>query len=74
MTTNEKIFIRGNGQKVSYKEMIKIIAKYINDSPNSVYDITIGTDSQSHKKCHMIEVIAIHRISDGGIFFYYEEM
>ena len=70
---NEKIFIRGNGQKVSYEEMIKIIAKYINDSPNSVYDITIGTDSQTHKKCHMIEVIAVHRIGDGGIFFYYEE-
>lgn len=69
----EKMFKRGNGQIVSYSEMIKIIADYIRVSPQSSYDITIGTDSQSHKTTRMIEVICIHRIGDGGIFFFHKE-
>lgn len=69
----EKMFKRGNGQIVSYDEMIKIIADYIRVSPQSSYDITIGTDSQSHKITRMIEVICIHRIGDGGIFFFHKE-
>lgn len=69
----EKMFKRGNGQIVSYSKMIKIIANYIRVSPQSSYDITIGTDSQSHKTTRMIEVICIHRIGDGGIFFFHKE-
>ena len=69
----EKMFKRGNGRIVSYSEMIKIIANYIRVSPQSSYDITIGTDSQSHKTTRMIEVICIHRIGDGGIFFFHKE-
>ena len=72
MTAKEKIFTRGNGDKVSYQEMIKIISKYIATQPLASYEITVGTDSQSHKRCHMVEVIAVHRIGDGGIFFYVE--
>ena len=68
----EKIFTRGNGEKVTYDEMIKIIAKFIADKPNEHYDVTVGTDSQNHKMTHMVEVIAVHRVGDGGIFFYVE--
>lgn len=53
-------------------EMIKIIAEYIAKAPEAFYEITVGTDSQNHKKTHMVEVIAVHRIGDGGIFFYIE--
>lgn len=43
----EKIFIRGNADrtKVTYSEMIKVIADYIRANPNAEYDITVGTDS-----------------------------
>lgn len=69
----EKMFKRGNGQEVSYSKMIKVIADYIRVNPSASYDITVGTDSQTHKYCRMVEVIAVCRIGDGGIFFFHRE-
>lgn len=71
----EKIFTRGNAErtKVTYSEMIKVIADYIRVNPNAEYDITVGTDSQSHKMTRMVEVVAVCRIGDGGIFFFRRE-
>lgn len=73
--TEEKIFTRGNAErtKVTYSKMIKVIADYIRVNPNAEYDITVGTDSQTHKCCRMVEVIAVCRVGDGGIFFYRRE-
>lgn len=65
-----KMFKRGNGTIVSYEEMILLIADYIVSNPIKEYEITVGTDSQNHSHCKMVEVIAIHRVGDGGIFFY----
>ena len=71
----EKIFTRGNADrtKVTYTEMIKVIADYIRANPNAEYDITVGTDSQNHKMTRMVEVVAVCRIGDGGIFFFRRE-
>ena len=66
----EKIFTRGNGEKVRYSQIGSIVADYIAKAPNASYEITVGTDSQNHKCTRMVEVIAVHRIGDGGIFFY----
>lgn len=68
-----KMFKRGNGTSVSYEEMIKIVADYISQDTKKDYEITIGTDSQNHSHTKMVEVIAIHRVGDGGIFFYRSE-
>lgn len=67
----EKLFRRGNGTSVSYDEMTTIIANYIAAAPNYEYEITVGTDSQNHSRTKIVEVICVHRIGDGGIFFYY---
>ena len=69
----EKLFTRGNGQRVNYNQMIKIIADYIKKDLKAEYDITIGTDSQSHSLSKIVEVIAVHKVGDGGIFFYHSE-
>lgn len=69
----EKLFTRGNGQRVNYNQMIKIIADYIKKDLKAEYDITIGTDSQTHSESKIVEVIAVHKIGDGGIFFYHSE-
>lgn len=68
-----KIFKRGNGTSVSYEEMIEIVSQYIAQDVTKEYEITIGTDSQNHSHTKMVEVIAIHRVGDGGIFFYHCE-
>ena len=72
---DEKIFTCGNMDrtKVTYSEMIKVISDYIRANPNAEYDITVGTDSQTHKYCRMVEVICTCRIGDGGIFFFRRE-
>ena len=69
----EKVFTRGNGKKVNYSQMIKIIAEYIKKDLNAEYDITIGTDSQTHSLSKIVEVICVHKVGDGGIFFYHSE-
>ena len=69
----EKLFTRGNGKKVNYSQMIKIIAEYIKKDLNAEYDITIGTDSQTHSESKVVEVICVHKVGDGGIFFYHSE-
>lgn len=70
---NTKVFHRGNGESVTYDKMMKLIADYISKDTNQSYEITVGTDSQNHNKTKMVEVIAIHRIGHGGIFFYRTE-
>ena len=73
ISTHEKIFRRGNGQSVSYSEMVRIIANYIKEDTTRKYEITVGTDSQSHDTTKMVEVIALSRIGSGGIFFYHTD-
>ena len=65
-----ELFSRPNGTKVSVQEAAEIAAKYIAERSASMYTVTIGTDSQNFDKTKMVEVIAIHRIGTGGIFFY----
>ena len=69
----DKVFKRGNGTSVSYDEMTTIIAGHIAAQPFADYEITVGTDSQSHSKTKLVEVIAVHRVGAGGIFFYRTE-
>ena len=66
----EKEFRTGDGKRVNYAEMVAIIANYIKQNPDADYEITVGTDSQNHSSTHMVEVIAICRVGNGGIFFY----
>ncbi len=56
--------------KVNYKEMIDIIKSFINKSPNSTYNISVGTDSQNFDYTKVVAVVAVHRVGHGGIFFY----
>lgn len=56
--------------EVSYEKMIYIIKKFISKSPNSVYNISVGTDSQNFEDTKTVMVVAIHRVGSGGIFFY----
>ena len=65
-----KRFIRPSGQRVDAEEVIKLITEYILADKNATYEFTVGTDSQNFDKTKIVEVIAVHRIGKGGIFFY----
>ena len=55
---------------VTIDEVAKIVANYILESKDSEYEINIGTDSQTYAEVKIVEVIAIHRVGRGGIYFY----
>lgn len=56
--------------KISNEKMIDIIKDFIKKSPESIYNISVGTDSQNFKCTKIVVVVAIHRVGNGGIFFY----
>lgn len=56
--------------EVSIREVVDIVRKYIQQSPEDNYDVTIGTDSQNFDRTKIVMVIAVHRKGRGGIFFY----
>ena len=69
----QKYFIRGNGTQCNYEEMIKHIAKYIIKNKDKELELTIGTDSQNHTQTKIVEVVSIHTIGSGGIYFYHTD-
>lgn len=56
--------------KVNLVQIINIVKDYLNASPDSEFEITIGTDSQNFNRTKIVKVIALHKIGGGGIFFY----
>ena len=64
------MFRSASGQEMTEDQIINKIAKYIADQPNATYEFTVGTDSQNHRQTKMVEVIAVHREGNGGIYFY----
>lgn len=72
MNIEKTMFYRGSSHKrISINEVIKIISDYIKSDPTASYELTIGTDSQSFKDISkIVEVIALCRKGNGGIFFY----
>ena len=65
-----EMFVRPNGERVTLEEVARIVATYMAARPMSSYTVTVGTDSQNYDKTKMVEVIALHRVGSGGIFFY----
>jgi len=64
------MFRSADGKAVTMDEIISRIACYISEDLTACYEITVGTDSQNHCQTKMVEVIAVHRKGNGGIYFY----
>lgn len=56
--------------EVDITKMVKLIEKYVKEKPEYEYKISIGTDSQNFDLTKIVIVAAVHRIGNGGIFFY----
>ena len=61
---------RPSGEKVNMTQIIEIVKNYILQEPKAKYTFTVGTDSQNFNITKMVEVIAIHRVGKGGLFFH----
>lgn len=63
-------FRTADGELFDIEQVIQKIADYIEKDPVNKYEFTVGTDSQNFDKTKIVEVIAVHRVGKGGIFFY----
>ncbi len=64
------MFRSASGKRIEMDEIASRIVGFLMNDPKAEYEITVGTDSQSAKETKMVEVIAVHRKGQGGIYFY----
>lgn len=64
------LFKRPDNTTVTGAQLIKIVSDYIATDPKAQYEFTVSTDMQSYNKTKIVEVIAVHGVGKGGIFFY----
>lgn len=55
---------------LSFEALIKEIVLYIQKVPEARYDIVIGTDSKAQDEVDFVSAIGIHRIGNGGRYFW----
>ena len=55
---------------LTLREAIARIVEYIQEEPDKEYDIAIGTDSMTYSTTQFVLAITVHRLHNGGIFFY----
>jgi hypothetical protein len=58
---------------VTIEEVAKIVTDYILSDTSALYEVNIGTDSQTYADVKIVEVVAVHRVGKGGIYFYRKE-
>ena len=66
----ETEFSTASHSSVSLKEVIKKIMTFYYADPNYQYRLSIGTDSMTHDETHFVLAIVLHRVGNGGIYFY----
>ena len=68
--TNETLFTAGSGERLPFSEVINKIENYVSDNPDNEYRVSIGTDSMTYSTTQFVLAITVHRLHNGGIFFY----
>ena len=60
------------GAKLSIKETVAEIIRFMKDEPKRRYKITIGTDSEalSDKNADFVTAVVVHRVGNGGRYFW----
>lgn len=68
---NEKTkFQNAKHEQISLNEVLNKIINFINEMPEKEYRLSIGTDSMTYKASHFVLAIVLHRVGNGGIYFY----
>jgi len=63
-------FQNANHIWMTLDEMLDIIIDYVNQNPKYEYRLSIGTDSMTYRSTHFVLAIVVHRVGNGGIYFY----
>lgn len=68
-------FISPTRGKLSAKQVVLDISKYLHDDPQSQYRLVIGSDSQERringkKQANYITAVVVHRVGKGGRYYW----
>lgn len=66
------LFTTGTGSRISVAEVVKQMADFITGDPKRTYKVTLGSDSEqmADKRADFVTAIVIHRVGNGGIYFW----
>jgi len=66
------LFTTSSGAKINAKEVVASMAAFMSADPKRQYKVTLGTDSESMVDRHadFVTAIVIHRVGNGGIYFW----
>ncbi len=63
-------FISPTFGKMNLKSVTEHILAFMEEKLDSKYNIVVGTDSQNHKDSDFVNVIVVHRVGEGGRYFW----
>ncbi len=58
---------------VDIREIAHIIRKTVSENPDRKYVLAVGSDSQNTYDTKIVQVLVLHTVGTGGIFFYHTE-
>ena len=67
---NFQEFVSPTSGVLSFDEMFAVVVEYINQSPDQIYNLIIGTDSFLNSETLFVSAVIIHRVGHGGRYFY----
>lgn len=56
--------------EILFAEVIQEVISFMRLEPNARYRVMIGSDSNGHGSLDLVSVIAIHRVGNGGRYFW----
>lgn len=66
----QTIFQTGTHQRVFLSDIIQRIEQFISEDPDREYRLSVGTDSMTYDATYFVLAIVVHRVGNGGIYFY----
>lgn len=53
-----------------FSEIVSEVVKFMREAPTAHYRVMIGSDSNGHGLLDLVSVVAIHRVGNGGRYFW----
>lgn len=76
MTAESINFLKFNNPTLGellFAEVLQEIVKFMGEQPDCVYRVMIGSDSNGIGSLDLVSVIAVHRVGNGGRYFWYRQ-
>ena len=64
------VFNNAKHEQITLEEILNRIIFFINENSNYEYRLSIGTDSMTYSESNFVLAIVLHRVGNGGIYFY----